>query len=93
MYYDAITEAGTNDFYVPEKRIFRNDLPHSLVPGSKIADDPFKHDLIIIDDREGDYERVDFLIAATNGSWKGWRQRDDKTTCRFPAWASRTSSP
>jgi hypothetical protein len=34
-----------------------------LVEGSKIPDDPFKHDIIFIEDKLGEFIRIDLLIA------------------------------
>ena len=35
----------------------------SLIKGSLIPDDPFKHDVIFIEDTMGEFMRIDFLIA------------------------------
>ena len=35
----------------------------SLIKGSLIPDDPFKHDVIFIEDKMGEFMRIDFLIA------------------------------
>jgi len=34
-----------------------------LIKGSLIPDDPFKHDVIFIEDKMGEFMRIDFLIA------------------------------
>jgi hypothetical protein len=51
--------------YLPERFSAR------LAQGSKIADDPFKHDVIFIDDIEGEYERIDLLIARYKWALEG----------------------
>ena len=35
----------------------------SMIKGSLIPDDPFKHDVIFIEDKMGEFMRIDFLIA------------------------------
>lgn len=35
----------------------------ALVRGTLVADDPFQHDLIVIDDRQGDFPRIDLMLA------------------------------
>jgi len=34
-----------------------------LIKGSGIPDDPFKHDVVFIEDTLGEYLRIDFLLA------------------------------
>ena len=43
--------------HLPER--FRAEL----VRGTLVPDDPFQHDLIVIDDRQGDFPRIDLILA------------------------------
>jgi hypothetical protein len=61
----------SNDIAAADSRSFLDLLTRHLpvrfsarmVEGSKIPDDPLQHDIIFIDDNEGEYERIDLLIA------------------------------
>ncbi len=63
LYSDIIKTHNPRAFFdilikhIPERFIVK------LIEGSKIPDDPFKHDVIFIDDSEGEFVRIDFLIA------------------------------
>jgi hypothetical protein len=63
VYSDVIFESNTASFF----NLLKNHLPKRflarLIEGSKFHDDPFRHDVIFIDDTEGEYVRIDFLIA------------------------------
>lgn len=63
VFSELIASQNSNAFF----EILKNSLPKRftarLVLASKIPDDPLKHDIIFIDDNEGEYERIDFLIA------------------------------
>jgi hypothetical protein len=52
--------------------------------GSKIPDDPLKHDIIVIDDNEGDYERIDLLIARYKWELEGIEQAVRLQDIPFP---------
>jgi hypothetical protein len=55
--------------------------------GSKIPNDPLKHDIIVIDDNEGDYERIDFLIARYKWELEGIEQAIRLQDIPFPVLA------
>lgn len=63
LYSGVIRTSGTDAFFalltqhLPER--FRAELVH----GSKAPEEPFKHDIIFLEDRRGEYPRMDLLIA------------------------------
>jgi hypothetical protein len=63
LYADVLRSAGTKEFFEVLKRHLPERFRAELVEGSKIPDDPFKHDLIFLEDSKGEYLRIDVLIA------------------------------
>ncbi len=63
LYSELIQSAGSNVFF----SMLRNHLPErfqaKLMQGSKIQDDPFKHDVVFIEDKMEEFIRIDLLIA------------------------------
>ena len=55
-----------------------------LVEGSKIPDDSLRHDIIFIDDTEGEYERIDLLIARYKWEVEGMRRATHTPGVPFP---------
>jgi hypothetical protein len=76
IYSDAIHETNSSQFF----KLLSEHLPKRfsarLVQGSKIPDDPLKHDIIFIDDSEGEYERIDLLIARYKWELEGMEQAE-----------------
>jgi hypothetical protein len=63
VYSDASSNTNSSAFYDLLVKHLPKRFSARLVCGSKIPDDPLKHDIIFIDDAEGEYERIDLLIA------------------------------
>jgi len=63
VYSDAISKNGSPAFFNVLVKHLPKRFSAKLMQGSKIPDDPFKHDIIFIDDTEGEYEHIDLLIA------------------------------
>ena len=63
IYSDLIHETNSAEFF----KLLNDTLPKRfsarLIKCGKDPDDPLKHDIIFIDDTEGEYERIDLLIA------------------------------
>lgn len=76
VYSDIIQNTNSSEFF----KLLTNHLPKRfsarLVQGSKIPDDPLKHDIIFIDDNEGEYERIDLLIAYYKWELEGMEQAE-----------------
>lgn len=63
LYADVLRSADMKEFFEVLKRHLPERFRAELVEGSKIPDDPFKHDLIFLEDNKGEYLRIDVLIA------------------------------
>lgn len=74
IYSESIFNTSLQAFYEVLIRSLPKRFSARLVHGSKIPDDPFKHDVIFIDDNEGEYERIDFLIAQFKWELEGMEQ-------------------
>jgi hypothetical protein len=76
IYADIIETSGTTGFF----SVLKNHLPKrfeaQLMQGTKIADDPFKHDLIRITDTQKEFLRVDLLIARYKWELEGMLQAE-----------------
>lgn len=55
-----------------------------LIRGSEIPDDPLKHDIIFLDDAEGEYERIDLLIAQFKWEREGMEKAVHIEAVPFP---------
>ena len=63
VYSDTLSTTDPSAFYDILVKHLPKRFTARLVRGSKIPDDPLKHDIIFIDDAEDEYERIDLLIA------------------------------
>lgn len=84
IYSDTIFNTNAAAFFDLLKRSLPKRLSARLVRGSKIPDDPFKHDIIFIDDNEGEYERIDLLIAQYKWELEGMEQAVHFDDVPFP---------
>ena len=76
VYSNSIHETNSSEFF----KLLTNNLPERfsarLMQGTKIPDDPLKHDIIFLDDNTGEYERIDFLIARYKWELEGIEQAE-----------------
>jgi hypothetical protein len=63
LYSDVIRTSGTDAFFVLLKQHLPERFRAEVVQGSKVPEDPFKRDVIFLEDRRGEYPRIDLLIA------------------------------
>jgi len=64
VYSEIIHSSGNSvDFYNLLLKSLPERFEATLIKGSTIPDDPFKHDVIFIEDKKGEFLRIDFLIA------------------------------
>jgi hypothetical protein len=63
LYSDLIRTSGTDAFFVLLKQHLPERFRAEVVQGSKVPEDPFKHDIIFLEDLRGEYPRMDLLIA------------------------------
>lgn len=84
VYTDIIHEKDTSVF----TGLLRNALPDNFeikfIEGSKIMDDPFKHDVIFIHDKSGEYPRVDFIVAKYKWELEGTKLATPLEDIPFP---------
>lgn len=68
--------------------LLRNKLPGNFeirfIEGSKIMDDPFKHDVIFIYDKSGEYPKVDIIIAKYKWELEGIKSSKPLEDIPFP---------
>jgi hypothetical protein len=84
VYSDVIRDSGSSAFFDQLRAHFPKRFSARLMQGSKIPDDPLKHDIIVIDDNEGDYERIDLLIARYKWELEGIEQAVRLQDIPFP---------
>ena len=84
IYSDSIFNTNIAAFFDILSRSLPKRFSARLVKGSKIPEDPFKHDIIFIDDNEGEYERIDFLIAQYKWELEGMEQAIHFDDVPFP---------
>lgn len=63
LYSDIIKASGSKAFFDMLKKFLPERFDIKFIEGSKVPDDPLKHDVIFIDDKESEFGRIDFLIA------------------------------
>lgn len=63
LYSKLIQSSDSDTFLDMLKKHIPERFQVELIQGSKIPDDPFKHDVIFIEDKMGDFLRIDLLIA------------------------------
>ncbi len=63
IYSDIIKTSESRAFFDMLKKHFPERFDIKFIEGSKIPDDPLKHDVIFIEDTENEFVRIDFLIA------------------------------
>lgn len=84
LYSESILDTNSAAFFDLLTRSLPKRFQARLVQGSKIPDDPFKHDVIFIDDNEGEYERIDLLIAQYKWELEGIEQAVHFDDVPFP---------
>ena len=84
VYFDVKTVSDTTAFF----SLFKKSLPGRYevqsLEGSKIPDDPFKHDLIRIIDTQKEILRINLLIVRYKWELEGLRQSETKQDVPVP---------
>lgn len=76
LYSDLIHAEGSPAFHAMVRKRLPERFSARLIQGSKFPDDPFKHDVIFIDDTKGEYVRIDLLIALYKWELEGIRNAE-----------------
>jgi hypothetical protein len=84
LYSDIIRTNGSAEFFSLLAGRLPKRFSARLVQGTKMADDPLKHDIIFIDDNDGEYERIDFLIAQYKWELEGMEHAEQIGDIPFP---------
>jgi len=63
IYSEIIYKKDTTNFVELLKKLIPVNFEIKYIEGSKILDDPFKHDVIFIYDKLGEYPKIDLIIA------------------------------
>ena len=84
VYSDTISNTSSSAFFDILVKHLPKRFSARLVQGSKIPDDPLKHDIIFLDDTEGEYERIDLLIAQYKWELEGIEQAAHFDDVPFP---------
>jgi hypothetical protein len=84
IYSDVISNTNSPAFF----KLLSAGLPKRFSArfeqGSKISDDPLKHDIILIDDIEGEYVRIDLMIARYKWELEGMTRAVRLENIPFP---------
>jgi len=84
IYTESIHEKDTMAFISLLKKTIPDNLEIKLIEGSKIMDDPFKHDVIFIHDKSGEYPRVDFIVTKYKWELEGTKLATPLEDIPFP---------
>lgn len=63
IFSDIIYKKNTADFVDLLKKVVPANFEIEYIEGSKILDDTFRHDIIFIHDKSGEYPKIDLIIA------------------------------
>jgi hypothetical protein len=84
IYADIIHKKDTTAFVKLLKQVLPENFEIKLIEGSKIMDDPFKHDVIFISDSAGAYPKIDIIIAKYKWELEGIREARPLQDVPFP---------
>ncbi|GAB4545830.1 MAG: hypothetical protein Fur0020_14760 [Thermodesulfovibrionia bacterium] len=84
LYADIIHEKGTREFITLLEDVLPNGIEIKFVEGSKVMDEPSKHDVIFLYDKSGQYPRIDIIIARYKWELEGIRMAKPLEDIPFP---------
>ncbi len=84
LYSDLLDTSSTKDFLELLKKHIPKRFEVQLMEGSKIPDDPFKHDLIRIIDTRKELLRIDLLIARYKWEIEGMQRAEQLDDIPLP---------
>lgn len=84
IYTEMISTRDSNVFFELLKKHVPPRFKVQLIQGSKIPDDPFKHDLIRLIDVQHEFFRIDLLLALYKWEVEGLKQADNKRDILIP---------
>lgn len=84
VYAEIINRKNTNAFIEILKNAIPNNFEIKFIAGSKILDDPFKHDVVFLYDNSGEYPKIDFIIAKYKWELEGIKYAKPLEDIPFP---------
>jgi hypothetical protein len=84
IYADIIHEKETSTFIGLLRNVLPDNFKIKFIEGSKIMDDPFKHDVIFIHDKSGEYPKVDIIVAKYKWELEGIKSAKPLEDIPFP---------
>lgn len=84
IYTDIIHEKDTNIFTGLLRNVLTDNFEVKLIEGSKIMDDPFKHDVVFIYDKSGMYPKIDIIVAKYKWELEGIKSAKPLEDIPFP---------
>lgn len=84
IYTDIIHRHNTLVFIQNLKKVIPATFEITFMEGSKIMDDPFKHDVIFLYDRSGEYPKIDLIVAKYKWELDGIQQARPLEDIPFP---------
>lgn len=84
IYTGIIHSQNTPAFIEMLKNVIPENFDIKFIEGSKILDDPFKHDVIFLYDKSGEYPKIDFIIAKYKWELEGTKQAKPLEDIPFP---------
>lgn len=84
VYAESIRTDGISAFTKLLEKAVPDTFEVQCVEGSRIADDPFQHDVIFIDDKSGEYPRIDFIVAKYKWELEGTQASKPLEDIPFP---------
>jgi hypothetical protein len=84
IYSELVKEGGTEILV----NIFKKYLPENFevraVEGTRLRDDPFGHDVVFLEDKSGQYPKMDFIIAKYKWELEGIKEAKPLEDIPFP---------
>ncbi len=87
LYSDILDTSGTKAFFELLKKHIPKRFEIQLMEGSKVPDDPFKHDLIRISDTQKELLRIDLLIARYKWELDGMQEAEQVKDVPIPVFS------
>jgi len=84
IYTEIIHRQNTPAFIEILKNVIPENFEIKFIEGSKVMDDPFKHDVIFLHDRSGEYPKIDIIIAKYKWELEGTQQAKPLEDIPFP---------
>ncbi|HUU02257.1 MAG TPA: nucleotidyl transferase AbiEii/AbiGii toxin family protein [Myxococcota bacterium] len=76
LYSKTIDQEGSSAFLSELRRVLPANFSATLATGGKFPDDPFKNDVIFIEDRQGEHLNIDLLVARYKWELEGIRRAE-----------------